>query len=60
MKIKKKIKKKKRNKYNCINRNNDYSEKIKNYRKNLDKIVNKLNESNLGFTSIFELLCISV
>ena len=34
------------------NKNNDYSEKIKTYRKNLDEIVNKLNESNNKYRKI--------
>ena len=34
------------------NRNNNYSEKIKTYRKNLDEIVNKLNESNDKYRKI--------
>ena len=36
----------------CNRNKTDYSEKIKNYRKNLDKIVNKLNESNLKYKNI--------
>ena len=36
----------------CNRTKTDYSEKIKNYRKNLDKIVNKLNESNLKYKNI--------
>ena len=34
------------------NKNNNYSEKIKTYRKNLDEIVNKLNESNIKYRKI--------